>query len=208
MKKLLHIIATPREDESRTLKISEAFLGSFRSKHSDWVVEELNLVKENLPSLSLKRVSGKYALLDGKELFGELKQNWKEIEAYIDQFLSADGYLISAPMWNFTIPYMLKHYIDLIVQPKYLFRYTDKGSEGLVKGKKMVVIASYGGSYITEQTKSDNFHEPYLRKIFGFVGITDMIFVVAQPMDMGKELEQKKVKEAIDIAQKLEVFGG
>ena len=208
MKKLLHIIATPREEESRSLKITEAFLEAFKQKHSDWVVEELNLAKVELPSMSLKKVSGKYALIDGKELFGELKQQWKDIVVYIDQFLSADGYLITAPMWNFNIPYMLKHYIDIIVQPKYLFRYTEKGIEGLVKGKKMVVIASYGGNYTTDQTKVFNFHEPYLRAIFGFVGLTDLTFVVAQPTDMGKELEQKKVNEAIEIVKKLEVFSG
>lgn len=207
MKKLLHIIATPREEESRTLRITEPFLESFRQKHPDWVIEELNLAKEEMPSLSLKRVSGKYALINGKELFGELKQNWKDIVAYIDQFLSADGYLISAPMWNFTIPYMLKHYIDLIVQPTYLYRYTEHGTEGLVKGKKMVVIGTYGGAYTTDQTKNYNFHEPYLRTIFGFVGITEMSFIIAQPMDMGKELEQAKIREAIEIAQRLEVFG-
>lgn len=208
MKKLLHIIATPREEDSRTLKITEPFLESFRKKHPDWVIEELNLAKQELPSLNLKLVSGKYVLLAGKELFGELKQNWKDVVAYIDQFLSADGYLISAPMWNFSIPYMLKHYIDLIVQPKYLFRYTENGTEGLVKGKKMVVIATYGGAYTTDQSKSYNFHEPYLRTIFGFVGITDMTFLVAQPTDMGKELEQAKVSEAIEKAKQLEVFGG
>jgi FMN-dependent NADH-azoreductase len=207
MKKLLHIIATPREEESRTLKITEAFLESFRQKYADWVVEELNLAKEELPSLNLKMVSGKYALINGKELFGELKQNWKEVVAYIDQFMSADGYLITAPMWNFSIPYMLKHYIDLIVQPTHLFRYTEHGTEGLVKGKKMVVISTYGGAYTTDQTKSYNFHEPYLRTLFGFVGITEMTFIVAQPMDMGKEVEQKKVNEAIEAARRLEVFG-
>lgn len=72
----------------------------------------------------------------------------------------------------------------------------------------MVVIGTYGGAYTTDQSKSFNFHEPYLRTIFGFVGITDMTFIVAQPMDMGKELEQKKVNEAIEKAKQLEVFGG
>jgi len=207
MKKLLHIIATPREEKSRSLKVAEAFLESFRHKHPKWVVEELNLAKTELPSLSLKMVSGKYVLLDGKDLTGELKQSWKEVLAYIDQFLSADGYLITSPMWNFNIPYMLKHYIDLIVQPRYLFRYSDKGYEGLVKGKKMVVVGSYGGNYTTDQTKHLNFHEPYLRAIFGLVGITDMSFAIAQPADMGKEMEQKAVQSAIEIAKKLEVFG-
>jgi FMN-dependent NADH-azoreductase len=105
MKKLLHIIATPRGDESRTLKVTRAFLDSFQSTHNDWVVEELNLFKEELPSLTVKRVDGKYILLGGKDLFGEAKEAWEEIIAEIDRFMSADAYLISTPMWNFNIPY-------------------------------------------------------------------------------------------------------
>jgi FMN-dependent NADH-azoreductase len=203
MKKLLHIVASPREDISRTLQISEAFLEKFKAQKPDWVVEELNLPKVKLPDLGMKTVSGKYVLISGKELFGEVKEAWKEILAYIEQFKSADGYLISSPMWNFSIPYMLKHYIDVIVQPRYLFQYTDKGIEGLVKNKKMLVIGSYGGEYTSEKSKGFNFHEPYLRAIFGFVGITDITFVIGQPMDSGKEKEQERLKSAIEAVQKL-----
>jgi FMN-dependent NADH-azoreductase len=203
MKKMLHIIATPREDESRTLRISEAFLETFTSKHPDWVVEELNLTKETLPTLSMKRVDGKYLILEGKELYGELREGWREIIAHIDRFLSASAYLITSPMWNFTIPYMLKQYIDIIVQPNYLFKYTNTGSEGLVKDRKMIVLASYGGQYTSENTRFQNFHEPYIRTIFEFIGITDIHFVIAQPTDMGSELENQKVNEAIEVAQQL-----
>jgi FMN-dependent NADH-azoreductase len=197
MKKLLHIIATPREEESRTLKVSKTFLDSFRSSHADWVVEELDLFKEELPSLTVKRVDGKYILLGGKDLFGEAKEAWQEIIAHIERFKSADAYLISTPMWNFSIPYRLKHYIDVIVQPKYLFRYTPEGVEGLVKGKKMVVIASRGGDYTTDDTRPFDLQEPYLRTIFGFVGLKDITFIVAQPMDAGgPEVQKKKIEEA------------
>ena len=200
---MLHIIATPREEESRTLRISEAFLEAFQSKHPDWVIEELNLAKEILPPLTLKRVDGKYLLLEGKELYGELREGWNEIIAHINRFLSASGYLISTPMWNFTVPYLLKQYIDIIVQPNYLFKYTETGSVGLVKDRKMIVLASYGGQYISNDSRMQNFHEPYLRTIFGFVGITDISFVIAQPMDMGMELEKQKLQEAITSAQQL-----
>ncbi len=197
MKKLLHIIATPRGDESRTLKVTRAFLDSFQSTHEGWVVEELNLFKEELPSLTVKRVDGKYILLAGKDLFGEAKDAWEEIIAHIERFMSADAYLLSTPMWNFNIPYRLKHYIDIIVQPKYLFRYTPEGVEGLVKGKKMVVIASRGGEYSTEEQRPFDFQEPYLRTIFGFVGLTDITFVVAQPMDAGgPDVQKQNIEEA------------
>lgn len=203
MKKLLHIIATPREDESRTLQISETFLSVFKENQADWVIEDLDLSKEGLPSLTMKRVDGKYVLLGGKDLFGELKEAWEDIIAHIERFLSADAYLISTPMWNFSIPYILKQYIDIIVQPKYLFRYTQSGVEGLVKDRKMLVIASRGGDYTSMQMKAFDFQEPYLRTIFGFVGITDIRFIVAQPMDMGQETQQIRIKEAQDQARKL-----
>ncbi|MES2344520.1 MAG: NAD(P)H-dependent oxidoreductase [Chlamydiota bacterium] len=206
MGKLLHLIASPREDESRTLQISEIFINAFKKKHPDWVFDELNLAKEAIPSLTMKRADGKYALLAGKELFGELRESWEEIIQHIERFLSADIYLISTPMWNFSIPYTLKQYIDLIVQPKYLFRYTDHGVEGLAKNKKMIVVSSRGGQYESKETQPLDFQEPYLRMIFGFIGITDITFVKAEPMDMGEEIQKQKLElaksEALKLAEK------
>lgn len=201
MKRLLHIIATPRENESRTLQVSESFLDAFKESHPDWVVDELDLSKENLPPLSTKSASGKYILLEGKDLFGSLRELWAEIIQHIERFKTADFYLISSPMWNFHIPYMLKHYIDLIVQPKYLFRYKQDGTtEGLLKDKKMVVITSRGGQYSGENEKYD-FQEPYLKLIFGFVGITDIHFIKAEPMDMGLEIQKEKIAKAKQAAK-------
>jgi FMN-dependent NADH-azoreductase len=203
MKKLLHIIVTPRGEESRTLKITETFLNPFKKTHPDWAIERLNLAEEKLPSLTLKQVDGKYLLLGGKDLSGELKKAWEEIILHIERFSSADAYLISTPMWNFSIPYMLKQYIDIIVQPKYLFRYTPKGVEGLIKNKKMLIVTSRGGEYSSDQMRKLDFQEPYLRAIFGLVGITDITFIKAEPMDMGLETQEQKIREAQDLAVKI-----
>ena len=203
MKKLLHIIATPRGEESRTLKVSNVFLDTFREKHADWVIDELDLTKESLPSLTVKRVDGKYVLLGGKDLSGDMKESWQDIISHIERFMSADAYLISTPMWNFSIPYTLKQYIDTIVQPKYLFRYTSNGVEGLVKNKKMVVITSSGGEYVSEEARKADFQEPYLRFVFGFVGITDMVFVKVEPMDMGEDIQKQRIKNSQETAKKI-----
>jgi len=203
MGKLLHIIASPREEKSRTLKVSNAFLSTFIRRYPEWKMDTLDLMKEEIPSLSKKKADGKYVLLEGKDLFGDLKESWEDILKHIERFLSADLYLISTPMWNFHIPYMLKHYIDVIVQPKYLFRYTDTGVEGLAKNKKMLVICSRGGQYSTKETVSLDCQEPYLRTIFGFVGITDITFLRVEPMDMGEALREQKIKEAQILAREL-----
>ncbi len=202
MKRMLHIIASPREDESRTLQVSDVFLENFKKKHLDWAIDELNLFKESIPSLSQKSVSGKYVLLGGKDLYGSLKDTWAEILQHIDRFKTADFFLISTPMWNFSIPYPLKHYIDVIVQPKYLFRYKENGEvEGLVKDKKMVVIISRGGQY--DNNPKINFQDPYLRAIFNFVGIQDIEFIIAEPMDMNPELKQQRLEEAKKRCQEM-----
>lgn len=202
MKKLLHIIATPRADESRTLQVSKAFLESFKAKHPDWVLEELNLFKTLLPPLTVERVDGKYVLLSGKDLSGNLKEAWEEIVLCIKQFLSADGYLLSVPMWNFSIPYVLKHYLDIIVQPKYLFQYTATGVEGLAKNRKMVVVTSRGGDYGSPEARKLDFQEPYLKAIFNLIGITDITFVNSQPMDaLGPQVRDRKVEAACATAR-------
>jgi len=204
MKRLLHIIATPRAEESRTLKVSGAFLDGLRKNYGDCTIDTLDITKEKLPPLTVKAINGKYVLLGGKDLTGDLKLAWNEIVKEIERFLSADGYLLSVPMWNFSIPYYLKHYLDVIVQPKYLFKYTEKGPEGLVKNKKMVIITSRGGDYSPESLSHiyDN-QEPYLRTVFGFVGITDLIFINAQPMDaLGLEVQKQKIKSAKETARK------
>ena len=131
-----------------------------------------------------------------------MKEAWRDIEQAIARFLSADAYLISTPMWNFSIPHVLKHYIDVIVQPKYLFRYTDKGVEGLAKNKKMVIITSRGGDYSASSPfHANDYQEPYLRAIFSLVGITDIVFINAQPMDaLGQDVAEEKIREAQKLA--------
>lgn len=205
MKKLLHIIATPRGADSRTLKVSGAFLEALRQKYPSCEIETLDLFKENIPPITVKKVDGKYALLGGKDLTGELKEAWKDIIKEIERFLLADTYLISTPMWNFSIPYVLKHYIDIIIQPKYLFRYTDKGVDGLAKGRKMIVITSRGGDYSPgSPAQPFDLLTPYLKTVFGFVGITDLTFINAQPMDAsGPKIQEEKIRDAQKIAEKL-----
>ena len=102
MKKLLHIIASPRELESRTLQIADPFLEVFQQKNPDCVIDELHLEKEELPSLSMKRVDGKYFLMDGKDLYGELKEKWMEILS-ISNDSSQPIFISSAPPCGISI---------------------------------------------------------------------------------------------------------
>lgn len=184
--RLLHIIATPRGHESNTIRVSNALIEELFLKFDDLTVRVLDLFKADLPAVAGVNIESKYKLMTGQELDEHHKSSWDAIEQNIERFLDSDIYVISTPMWNFGIPYALKYYIDAIVQPGYLFRYDEHGiPEGLVKGKKMLVVTSRGGDYSPDTPlHSLDFVEPYLRTIFNFVGITDITFINVQPMDI------------------------
>lgn len=196
MTKLLHIIASPRKENSRTLKVSKAFLDEIPKT---WKVDTLDLGEEKLPDIFVENAGGKYFLLRGET---PPMKEWEQMKMLIERFLAADRILISTPMWNFQLPYKLKQFIDIIVQPGYLFKITEDGPVGLVKDKSMVIICSSGGDYSSD-LKAFNFVETYSRAIFGFLGITEIEFIHAQPTDFGPEMEQKAVEEGIEAAKEL-----
>ena len=94
------------------------------------------------------------------------------------QFLDAEVIVIGAPMYNFGIPSTLKAWIDRIAISGKTFRYTPDGPQGLAGGKR-VIVASGRGSVYGDASPAD-FQEPYLRHLFGFLGISEIEFVRAE----------------------------
>ncbi len=203
--KLLHVIATPRGEESGTLRVSRAFLASLQGQDSDLAVDVVDLYGCDLPAVAGDNIKAKYTLMVGRPIDKNHVESWRRIEALIAHFLSADVYLITAPMWNLSVPYALKYYIDCLVQPGYLFRYDETGQVvPLVHGKKMICVTSRGGDYsAASPMRAFDFQEPYLRAIFGLTGITDIEFINAEPMDVTAELREGAISAAVATAGKL-----
>ncbi|MEV6598741.1 NAD(P)H-dependent oxidoreductase [Actinoplanes sp. NPDC051346] len=202
---LLHVIATPRSAVSATLRVSHALLEQLNLASADVQVETLDLFTDDMPSVTGQNIDSKYDLMRGQPIDASRIAPWRSIEKLISQFLRADVCLISAPMWNFSIPYALKYYIDAIVQPGYLFAYDDSGvPSGLCGGKKLVCVTSRGGDYsLGGPMNAYDMQEPYLRTIFGFVGITDIEFVNVQPMDMGPARREAAILDGVSAARRL-----
>jgi len=203
--RILHIISTPRSHASNTARVANFLLEELDKKYADLSVKVLDLFRADLPSVAGANIESKYKLMTGQQLDDTHKNSWKQIEENIEQFLEADIYILTVPMWNFSIPYALKYYIDAIVQPGYLFRYDEQGFPiGMVKGKKMICVTSRGGDYSAgSPLKALDFLEPYLRAIFNFVGITDIHFINAQPMDITPELRKAAIRNAFDEIREL-----
>lgn len=206
MKHLLHIIASPRGEQSNSLRIAKAFTEKVRKQYPECTIDTLDLFTEDLPEVTQAVTQGKSHLMSGQTPADSVAQAWQPIEEQIQRFLQADYYLISTPMWNFGPSYPLKHYIDVIVQPKYLFRYTQSGPEGLLK-KPVLIISTRGGDYSPESPfhPFDNL-EPYLKTVFTFIGASDLRFIHAQPMDMsGPEVAEEKIQAAIAEVEKIPI---
>lgn len=200
--RLLHVICTPRGLASNTARVSSCLLEAMREEEEDLEVKTLDLFRADLPSVAGKNIESKYRLMTGQSIDDDAKDSWGQIERTIEQFLDSDVYLFTVPMWNLGIPYVLKYYIDAIVQPGYLFRYTPDGQvEGLVKNKTMLLVISSGSDYTTQPMASYNFVESYLRAIFGFVGLTDIHVFHANGMDMGPDLKKVGQRSAIDAGR-------
>ncbi len=119
----------------------------------------------------------------------------KRSDALVDELLAADVIVIAAPMINFTIPTNLKAWIDYVARAGRTFRYSEKGPEGLVKGKQVIIVAARGGVY-QDAGKALDFQLPYLRSILAFLGMTDVEVLEVEGTAYGPEAAEKAVTAA------------
>lgn len=115
----------------------------------------------------------------------------------LDEFLAADVVVVGAPMYNFAIPSTLKAWIDRLAIAGRTFRYGANGAEGLAGGKRVIIASSRGGIYSEGPAEVMDFQEDYLRKVFGFFGITDVEVVRAEGVNLGPEQKQQAIAAAL-----------
>ncbi len=181
MSKLLYLEASPRKSHSKSIEVSQVFLAELRQAQPSVEIDKLDLWATELPAFDGDTVEAKYAILHGQPHTPGQAKAWQRVESVIERFKSADWYLFSLPMWNFGIPYVLKHWIDVIVQPGLTFSYSPaEGYQGLVTNKKAVAIYARGGAY-GPGTGAEGYdlQSKTLSGILGFIGVTDLtaIFV-------------------------------
>ena len=183
MSKLLHIQVSPRIGRSASIAVAEHFVEVYRARHAGDTVETLNLWETELPEFNGAAIDAKYAIMHGQPHTPAQLEAWKAVVRIADHFKSADKYLFSLPMWNFGIPYKLKHFIDVLVQPGLAFSFTpETGYTGLITGKPVVAIYARGGAY-GPGTGAEGYdaQSAYLRQVLGFIGFADIKEIFVEP---------------------------
>ena len=134
--------------------MSEKFLENYKKINPEDVIDELNLYNENIQALSMEDLKNMPVSSDTEE------------KKYANQFIKYDKFIIAAPFWNFSIPSILKAYIDRLLIAGKTFRYTETGFQSLVSGKKVIFFMARGGIYSEEPMKSMENGIKYLNLIF------------------------------------------
>ena len=178
MPTLLHIDSSALYGRSVSRQLTGAFVAQWKSSHPDGAVIYRDLNATEIPPISAEWVGAVYA----PEAAHTPQQ--KKLLSLSDSLLAeleqADEYVFGVPMHNFGIPSVLKLWIDQIARVGRTFSYADGRPKGLIVGKKATFIIATGGIYDAQtQMASFNFVEPYLRSVFGFLGVTETTFVTA-----------------------------
>ena len=117
--------------------------------------------------------------------------------AVLEEFLAADIVVIGIGLYNFSVPSQLKSWVDRIAVAGKTFRYTEKGAEGLIGNKRIILAIARGGVYSAGSPAAGFEHgETYLRGLFGFLGATHLETVIAEGVAMGPEQRESAVKAA------------
>lgn len=198
--RLLHIESSPRQAGSASRDLASTFLRTLRIHLPDLTIVRRDLTQDPPPPIDEPWAHALF--LDPAEHTEEMQASLEPSEIYIRELCEADLYVFSMPMHNFTVPANLKCYIDHSLRPGRTFAVGPKGTRGLLKGKRALVITARGGYYKEADPKSD-FQEPYMRKVFSFIGVEDVHFFHAEGLDMGSQAREAGLREA---AAELETF--
>lgn len=197
MSKLLHISSSPRGAASVSLGIATTFLEAYAENHPDVEIDTFDLWDGSLPAFGPAAAGAKMTVFGGGRPEGEQATAWRDAETVFHRFDAADRLLFSVPMWNASVPYILKQFIDVVSQPGWVFGVdVEAGYQHLLenKGKKAAVIytSAVWGPGVNPAFGSD-FHSAFFSDWLRWTGITDISEIRYHPTLTGDAAEAKRV---------------
>lgn len=197
MSTLLYIEASPRKARSHSINVANTFLDAYAAANPGDTIDRIDLWDLALPEFDGERLNAKYSVMHGESPSGDEVAAWNEVQVLFDRFNAADKYVFSVPMWNFGIPYKLKHYIDVITQPGMAWSFSpDTGYSGLVSGSVVAIYSSAGVYHDGSGAEAFDLQKPYFENWLAFVGLTDVERVIVAPTLEAPENVEAAVNDA------------
>ncbi len=199
MEKVMYVEASPRKSRSHSMKIAKAYLEKIRGNNSNIEIKTIDLWDYDLPEFNGNMLDAKYAVITGSDSTEEQKKAWERVTSIYNEFADADHYVFSVPMWNFNVPYKLKHFIDIVTQPGLSWSYTpDEGYKGLMKGRTATVIYASGDGY-GDGTGFESFdlQKPYIELWLTFIGFDKIDKVIVDRTLFEPDEAEKKAMDVV-----------
>jgi FMN-dependent NADH-azoreductase len=190
--KALVINSAATGDASVSRKLSGQLVQRLKQQDRSVSVTVRDVGAEPIPHLTAETVTA----IRGVATTEAERQTLALSDALIAELKEADLVVIGAPMYNFGMPSTLKTWFDHVLRAGVTFRYTAEGPEGLVKGKRAIVIETRAGLYSEGPSAGFDSQEPHLRTLLGFMGITDVTFIRAEKLAFGPEAASAAIAEA------------
>lgn len=172
MKKILHVISSPRGKASYSIKLGNEIVEKLKQSYPGSTVKETNLVDHHFPHLEESHITSFFTPAENRT--AENKEAIRHSDESIRDIMEADIIVIGAPMYNFSIHSALKAWFDHIVRKGVTFSYDSNGPQGLVQGKKVYVAVSSGGVYSEGAMQAYDFATSYTKFMLAFIGMTDI----------------------------------
>lgn len=209
MATVLYITAHPlNPQESFSLAVGKEFIEAYREANPSDEVIHLDLYKEDIPQFDADVLHGWEKLRSGSS-FDQLSEDEQSkvarLDAVVDQYVAADKYVYVSPMWNFSLPPVMKAYTDATSIPGKTFKYTHNGPVGLLSGKKALHIQASGSVYSDGPLAEIEMGYSYLKKILGFYGIqsTEAIFAEGTASsERAPAIKQEAIAHAKEVAKR------
>lgn len=202
MSTLLVVRAHPLNERiSRSMTVTDAFVASYKEHHPQDRVEEMNVYSIQVPEIDSDLLNAWDALASGTRFYALSTAQQHKLtlfDALTAGFLEHDKIVIANPLWNLSIPTRLKAWFDTITVAGKTFRYSEAGTVGMVKGKKVLHIQANGGYYNGSDPASQ-----YVKRLFNFLGVEDYHQLFVEGMDHNPAHADAIVAEAIETAKAL-----
>lgn len=193
MTNILILDSAATGDASVSRKLTAEFAEQISQRHPAARIVHRDVGRERIPHLTAETVAAirSQATTDAERATLALSDD------LISELKEAELIVIGAPMYNFGISSTLKAWFDHVLRAGVTFRYSAKGPEGLLTGKRAIVVEARAGFYSEGPASAMDHQEPHLRTLLGFMGVTDVTFVRAEKLAFGPEAASAAVAEAI-----------
>src|SRR5687768_3718553 len=193
MNNMLIVTSSAQGSASVSTRLAGEYEALLRRAHPGAEIVRRDIGAEPIPHLVAETVAGIRGIAETPAEKAALALS----DILVGELQAADLIVIASPMYNFGMSSTLKAWFDHVLRARVTFRYTETGPEGLLKGRKAVVIESRAGFYSEGDAAAMDSQEPHIRTLLGFMGIDDVAFVRAEKLAFGPDAAEASIATAI-----------